>query len=68
MRNHQRDETVFPALTLLVAVCEQVSLELQEFESPPLPLLNRLQETHDLAIDLARSLTEPALARSVLSS
>jgi hypothetical protein len=49
------EERVMRALTLLVAVCEQASLELQEAAWPETPLLNRLDETHDLAIDVIHS-------------
>ena len=49
----EREERIFQAVTLLVAVCEQVTLELQALDDPPLPLLNRIDETHDLAIGFA---------------
>jgi hypothetical protein len=55
MSAEERGQRAFQALTLLVAVCEQVSAELGALDSPPLPLLNRLQEAHDLAIDLLRT-------------
>ena len=52
----EHDERLFQALTLLVAVCEQVTQELSALENPPLPLVNRLDETRNLSMDLALSL------------
>jgi len=43
------------ALRLLVAACEQASLELQAVGWFNTPLLHRLDETHDLAVDAVRS-------------
>jgi hypothetical protein len=50
----ESDERTLRTLTLLVAVCEQAALELQRIGWSA-PLLHRLEETHDLAVDAIRS-------------
>lgn len=53
---NEQEERAVRALTLLVAACEQASLELQSvnwFQRGP--LLRRLEEAHDLAVDAMRS-------------
>jgi hypothetical protein len=57
VRGHEAEERLFQVLTLLVAVCEQAEQELRVIGHSPLPLLNRVTETRDLATDFALSLS-----------
>jgi hypothetical protein len=50
----EQEERALHALKLLVAACEQASLELQAVGWFNTPLLRRLDETHDLAVDAVR--------------
>lgn len=43
------------ALTLLVAACEQASLELEAADGFEAPLMRRITELHEVAIDVVRS-------------
>ena len=50
------NEAAFSALTLLVAACEKVVLELEVVQPRPWRLLQWVAKTHDEAVDLAHRL------------
>lgn len=50
------NEAAFSALTLLVATCEKVVLELETVQPRPWRLLQCVARTHDEAVDVARGL------------